>query len=468
MLFAAQAAYTILGLERLGYEELAEGIRNPFWLDHRLVYDGVSSNVGWYGLLLLVYKVAGFSAYTAKFVRLALHALFLACSALLLKRWLGLSRAFVPLIAAGLSPTGLYFNNLETSYGTDIQLSVVVFFLIARLGERPPEGRGRRALLGASAGALAMVACLMFPSFLVYVPLLLIAYGVMARRGNSPRRFTNDVTWMTAGFCAPFAVAVLFVRNRGALLFDAAAGGAGVFRGGGGAFSPDPVDITRAIGAVFHDLFVRGDSYYFSLAHPEFSGLLGVMAVWGILAGALVVAWNWKASRVPLALAGALCVLSIAVPALSRHLPGLRRSTGFIAGIYVILACMWAAPVPAGLRALAVWTGKIACLLLLVHHLVVYMPNARDLQAAARRVDDPWFYRFGSPSESIATWARDVVLQGKPLTCESPSENCRFAEIYAAVAGYLRWNGLGERPVMIVDPNSSGAIPFDIERSRRP
>ena len=88
ILFAAQAAYTFGALERLGYEELAEGIRNPFWLDHRLVYDGVSSNVGWYGLLLLVYKVAGFSAYTAKFVRLGLHAAFLGCSAALLARWL--------------------------------------------------------------------------------------------------------------------------------------------------------------------------------------------------------------------------------------------------------------------------------------------------------------------------------------------------------------------------------------------
>jgi hypothetical protein len=342
-------------------------------------------------------------------------------------------------------------------------------FLIGCLAERPPEkGRVRRALLGAAAGALAMVACLMFPTFLVYLPLLLIVYLWIARRSDSQRRVANDVTWMTAGFCAPLAVAVLFVRNRGALLFDAASGGAGVFRGGGGALTSDPVDIARAIGAVFHDLFVRGNSYYFSLPHAEFSGLPGVVAAWGILAGALVVAWNWKPSRVPLALAGALCLVSIAVPALSRHLPGLRRSTGFIAGVYVILAVVWAAPVPAGLRALAVWTGKIACLLLLVHHLLVFMPNARFLQASALQVDDPWFHRFGSPSESIRTWARDFVLQGKPLTCQSQPENCRFAEIYAAVSGYLRWNGLGERPVTIVDPKSSVVITLDIERSRQP
>lgn len=81
VLFAAQAAYTLAGLDRLLYEEIAEGIRNPFWLDHRLTYDGVSSNVGWYGFVLVVYKAFGFSAYAAKYVRLALHAVFLVSTA---------------------------------------------------------------------------------------------------------------------------------------------------------------------------------------------------------------------------------------------------------------------------------------------------------------------------------------------------------------------------------------------------
>ena len=136
LLFAAQAAYTIGGLERLGYEELAEGIRNPFWLDHRLVYDGVSSNVAWYGLVLLVDKAFGFSPYAAKYVRLALYVPFLLCSALLLKRWIGVRRAWAPLLALGLSPTLLYFNSLGTAYGTDVELFPVVLFLILHAANR--------------------------------------------------------------------------------------------------------------------------------------------------------------------------------------------------------------------------------------------------------------------------------------------------------------------------------------------
>ena len=45
--------------DRLFYEDLGESIRNVYWLEHREIYDGVSSNVGWYGLLLIVYKILG-------------------------------------------------------------------------------------------------------------------------------------------------------------------------------------------------------------------------------------------------------------------------------------------------------------------------------------------------------------------------------------------------------------------------
>ena len=100
LLFAAQAAYTIGGLERLGYEERVEGIRNPFWLEHRLV-DDVSSNVAWYGLVWLVDKAFGFSPYAAKYVRLALYVPFLLCSALLLKRWIGVRWGWAPLRSPG-------------------------------------------------------------------------------------------------------------------------------------------------------------------------------------------------------------------------------------------------------------------------------------------------------------------------------------------------------------------------------
>ncbi len=273
------------------------------------------------------------------------------------------------------------------------------------------------------------------------------------------------LVWVALGFLTPFSAALVYSRNDQTLLADPSAGGAGVFRGGGSAWTLDPFEMLRASASVLQDLFMRGNTYYFSLPHVEFSGLLGVAAAWGILVGALVVGWNWKPSRAPLLFAGALCVLSITLPSLATHLAGLRRSTGFIAGFSVVVACVWAAPVPAGVRAVAVWAGKLACLLLVVHHLIVYAPNVRFLSSEARKMNDPWFNRFGTPDESIRTWAREWVLQGRPLTCQAASK-CRSSEIYAAVAGYLRWNRLDDRPVLMTDWDSGRINQLDIRVSQ--
>src|SRR5438105_4332756 len=92
-------------MHQIRYEELAESVRNVFWLSHRLVYDGVSSNVGWYGTLLIVYKLFGFSLYSAKFVRLGLHFIGLLCAADILRRCMDVRMGIVPLVVIGLSPT---------------------------------------------------------------------------------------------------------------------------------------------------------------------------------------------------------------------------------------------------------------------------------------------------------------------------------------------------------------------------
>src|SRR5262245_5652325 len=434
VLFAAQAAFTFAGLERMWYEELADFVRSPFWFSHRLVYDGASANVAWSGLLVLTYKAFGFSPYASKYLRLALQVPYLVCSALLLLRWLGPRRAWLPLIAIGLSPTALYFNSV--CYGIDLQLFPIVVWLIVRASDE----RGLAPFLQFAIGCVAMFACLSYPAFLMYVPVLL-AFYLWTRRRRPVGELIAALAVVAIGFLTPLVAAYAYLQNRSAFLFDPSVGGAGVFRGGGNEIALNAAEMAKAIGVVLQDLFVRGSSYYFALPHVEFSGLIGVASAWAILVAALVIAWNWKPSRVPLALAAALCMSAVVVPSLSQHLPGLRRSTGFIAAAYVVFACVWAAPVPAGLRAVPVWAGRIACVLLVAHHLLVFAPNRNYLRAETGKVHDPWFNRFGSPAESIQIWVNDWVQKGRPLPCESPTP-CRYAEIYAALAGYMQWNGL--------------------------
>jgi len=232
---------------------------------------------------------------------------------------------------------------------------------------------------------------------------------------------------------------------------------AGVFRGGGQALTFDPHDIFDNVAHVLRDLFVAGNTYYFALPHVEFSGRLGRAAASGIVL-ATFVAWKWKASRQPLVLAGILCALSIAAPSLTLRLSGLRRSTGFITGAYVAVACVWAMPTAdSGWNRVVDWAARLACLVLIAHHLVVYLPNYRYVAGETRKAENPWFYRFGSPDESVRRWAHDWVLQGKPLNCQLLPA-CRYSEIYAAIGGYLRWNGSSDVPVLAINPESGRTI----------
>lgn len=76
-LVVVQYLFTDAALWRLHYEELAESVRNPYWLSQSTMYDQWSSNIGWYGSLCAVYSAIGFDIYTAKWVRFSLHVLSL-------------------------------------------------------------------------------------------------------------------------------------------------------------------------------------------------------------------------------------------------------------------------------------------------------------------------------------------------------------------------------------------------------
>src|SRR5262249_4606723 len=123
---------------QIRYEELAESVRSVFWLDDRLVYDGVYSNVGWYGTLLVAYKIFGFGLFTAKKVRLILHFAGLIAASLVLRRLLTARQAIVPLLVLGLSPVLIYFDTLQTSYGVDVWYAAICLALMLAVAPGAP------------------------------------------------------------------------------------------------------------------------------------------------------------------------------------------------------------------------------------------------------------------------------------------------------------------------------------------
>lgn len=465
LLTGVQAWISVAAMHQIRYEELAESVRNVFWLDHRQVYDGISSNVGWYGTLLLVYKIFGFSLVAAKWVKLALHFISLLCIASLLRRVMSLQLAIVPLLLIGLSPTWLYFDSLQASFGLDLSYASICLWLL--LSVRPERSGIMESGKIFLAGIVAMVAAMSYPSFLSYLPSLIVIACWWCRRGRETgssggRARTRYVLSACAGFLLPLVVALGFVASRAFLIYDPDTH-AGLFRGGGGTAVLDPSAIAHAISAVLGDLFVRGRTYYFELTRPEFSGWLGIAGVCAVGAAAIYFA---RAARVNRSLAAAtvmLVLLAFLLPSLSTGgLPGLRRCTGVLAAYFVAFTWVWYSAVAAKVGSALMRRGAVAACAILLVTTAAKLPSLRaDVGGDSGWRNTDWFATAATPTESLEV-AMSQVQNGQRLACPLDAENqiipCRYQEIYAAIAGYRAWNGLAPLNLAAVDWRTGGDI----------
>ncbi len=486
-LVGLQAAFDLHTSQILRYEEVAESVRGPFWLAHRTVYDGVSTNLGWYGLLLAVYHVAGFTIYTAKWVRLVLYAGSLGCLAFVLARCLGRPwRAAVPLLAVGLSPSWLFFNTVETTYGIDL---VVLPYLLALLFVLPVTGGGalRAAADGlarAAFGALAMVAWMSYPVVLFYLPALAVAYlsrpgrrarrqaeGSMGARLGLPGLGLRPVAPALAGFLLPLAAGLAWVRHPAKLLYDPASG-SGIFRGGGTGLVLAPATVVRNFLETLHDLFVRGTSYYFWLDHSELSGPLGIAAAFVVAAGGVLLFRRRRELRPLLLAAWLVPAVDLLAVSAGAGPQGLRRATALLAGFYLVFTLVWreatarsggeGVPWSAGLRLV----GAAFCLLLPFQHLAADALNWPGLPLAGLEQGHLWLRIEPTARESLQYWL-DRTAAGQPLDCRDlqlEPRHCQYGGIFALVAGDRRWNGL--RPVDLEgwDYWSERFVPLTVDR----
>jgi hypothetical protein len=449
-LAAVQWRLSTLSTHQIRYEELAESVRNVFWLDNRLVYDGISSNVGWYGTLLASYKIVGFSLATAKYVRVVLSLIGLVCVADLLRRGLDMRRAIVPLVVFGLSPTLLYLNTLQTSYGVDLPYAAICLWLVLSVR----RGAIDLAKLFAC-GVLAMTAAMSYPTFMLYLPSLVLVWiwwtGHDAAR--SAKGMAAQALAGVLGLALPLGLAFIWLRNPGLLVYDAATH-AGLFRGGA-RIGLDWTVLTQSIGTVFGDLFGHGQSYYFEVTRPDYAGPLAILGLIGVLATAVYLGVTKPADRMLLAAAGLLLVLSLIVPNLSiGGPPGIRRCTGLVAAVFVTYALAWrffaTMPRNGALR----WAGLAICLLAPLDSALKLPSLQDDALADSAYKDGEWFAIESTPAQSLARLLAQLD-QGQGLACPVDQERrilpCRYQEIYAAMAGSRRWNRLPPKDISALD-----------------
>lgn len=125
--------------------------------------------------------------------------------------------------------------------------------------------------------------------------------------------------------------------------------------------------------------------------------------------------------------------------------PGFRRATLSLAVFYGIYIVCWQTTTDERRRSPGAWLPKaqVALLaLLLVHHAMAFLPNARSLAGDVPVEERHWLRVAPTPALSVASLA-EAVATGHSLDCRTVGlgpDKCRYAEVYAAVEGYLRWS----------------------------
>jgi hypothetical protein len=433
LLFALQALFTLRSTGQILYEELAESVRNPYWVHHRVVYDPISTNVGWYGTLLAIYRSFGFTLDAGRWFRLLLQLPSLLCVAWLLQRHLGRRAAWVPLLALGLSPSLLFFTSSLTSIGIDLQYAPIALALLASLHPARPW---TSALAASGAGALSMLAWMSYPTFAFHLPALaLLTWSRLRSAGAASRRLAAAAA---AGFLLPFVAAFAFIENRAVLA-------AGIFRAGGRELSLAPGTFLSTLGANLRDLLIA-DSYHFRLHAAELSGGWPLLAVGLVLAAAgwLALGRRIEHRRVLLA-AWLVLALGLLGPSLAPAVPGLRRITPALGAFYVLFAIVWSEALRGVLRPAALRVAlRCGLLLLPLHHALVYAANLAHASDPSGWQAD-WFRQVPSPSGRLRELTDQAVRGGLQLfqrDAQGRYLTPRYTEVYAAVAGACAWNEL--------------------------
>ncbi|MBI2017795.1 hypothetical protein HYS92_01970 [Candidatus Daviesbacteria bacterium] len=451
LLFVAQLLFTLNSQNQIRYEDAGESIRDVFWLQKGLVYDGVSTNVGWYGTLLILYNLIGFDIFSAKFYRLFLHFFALISLAVLLKKYLGEARAIVPLLVIGLSPTWLYLEILQTPIGIDFSYILISLFFIIR----------GPVFLG---WIIVMIAWMSYPTFIFYLPALVFLHlRFFHFRGVAAIFHLGSVL----SFLTPLVLAFLFIKNRSLLIFDPQLG-SGIFRGAG-SLQLNSDNFSASLAGVFQDLFLNANSYVFELKSVEFSLVFPILSVCTIF-GVIFYALKKDRSRVfPILILLGTLLLGLILPSLTfdpSGQPGIRRATIVLSSIYGLFVLSWyfvANFKPFNTRTRQVLFAILG--LLLLHHLIVYPINLIGLKEESRYKEILWLNAGGDPRQALKDLVLEVQNRGLDLECKDSSGNllpCRYSEVYAAVAGSCEWNHLSCYPIKGWDLATDKFILLDV------
>lgn len=478
--FAAQCLMTAALWDRLTFEEIAESIRNPYWVANRDLYDGISSNVIYYKALDLYYRISGFHLFAAKEFRLVLSLLSAGAIGLILYSFarFRLSTGIASL-AWFLSPTLLYFGTHQASFGIDLQVIPVI--ALFWLWSHRTTGF-LSFVLFCLTGFMVILLAGMFPPGLFYLPALLATDLVIRCSGTGTvKERVRGAFWRMssagAGILAGLMVPFLLVDRPGVLFYDEHTG-AGLFRGGG-KLSLNPFAYLDSVWRSIQDLFILGDSYQFALPHPEFGT---VLAVGSFLVASGILIWSaWRLfpltkmdlltlltkPNARIALFAVILLATFLVAGhLSPNLPGLRRSAGMLVALYLL----YFIAVDTGWSRFPIRTRLLQVLvlgvlvLLPVSHLYQLTRNYKALPVLSHDAYPKWLKSHSTAPESLDALYSEV-RSGRPLQCDEVPPGCRYSAAFAALQLHHRSKLGNAEDLQVFAEDPKTGLPILVERS---
>jgi hypothetical protein len=196
-------------------------------------------------------------------------------------------------------------------------------------------------------------------------------------------------------------------------------------------------------------------SYHVSIPTPDLSGVLGILSAVAVMGLSIVALRTPGVARRMALLSLALLLINLVAGVVAVGPPGLRRFTGCVAAFYVLFVVAWRVATDARARQpQATWPKAALALLALlaVHHVAAIPVNLWAFGPLDRPSDGGWFAVKSTPAASLDYWAGEVS-RGRVLDCRDVGlgARCRYAEIFAAVAGDAEWNGRGPEAVSAFD-----------------
>lgn len=459
----SQILFTLNSTNQIRYEELAESIRNVYWLQNQTIYDGVSSNVGWYGTLLLIYNFFGFSLHSAKFFRLIIHLISIFCLIFILKKYFDNKKILIPLLSISLSPTFLYFNTLQTSYGLDLSyFSIFLFLLVFKV-----KNRILNILKQIFFWNFLMVAWLSYPIFIFYLPSLLCFYlwSLIKEKKETAFIFRN-LLFSAFSFLFPLFIVLLYVKDKSLLFYDQATK-SGLFRGAG-ILHFNLNTFWKNILNLLSDLFFQGNSYYFEIPSPDFSNFYPVLTIIFIFFASIFIFIREKKYRPFLLFVSAIFLFNLLIANFtfdpSGH-PGIRRNTGILTSIYIFFTLSWL--YFSNKKIQNFWLKRLIILIFLLlplHHLLALPTNLDSLKKPSF-YRELWFGLTNSPHDYLTLTLNQLTKEDLRLSCKDKNGKfviCRYSEIYAATKGACFWNKLECKKILGYDPKIKKFIPLDI------